>query len=119
MAKIAQLTARYIADHPMVKECLLKDIINFSKLSRKIASEIGISNLDAVIVACRRYASALRKGKKEETKKQFRLAAQMAPNSKSGQQAQARLIKLENFLIMKNFNLPFGLSLICIIKKNK
>lgn len=65
MTKIAELTVRYIADHPEVKHCLAKDMINYSKLARKIASKLKISSVDAIIVACRRYASKLRKSKEE------------------------------------------------------
>jgi hypothetical protein len=65
MTKIAELTVRYIADHPEVKQCLAKDLINYSKLARKIASKLKIKNIDAIIVACRRYASKLRKAKEE------------------------------------------------------
>ncbi|MBN2111897.1 hypothetical protein JW707_02230 [Candidatus Woesearchaeota archaeon] len=65
MTKIAEMTVRYIADHPEVKQCLAKDMINYSKLARKIASSIKIKNTDAVIAACRRYALKLRKAKDE------------------------------------------------------
>lgn len=66
MTKIAQLTARYIAEHPIIAECLTKDVVNYSKLARQIAGELNIRQVSAVIAACRRYASSLRK-KKEET----------------------------------------------------
>jgi len=69
MPKAAQLAARYIANHPAVRDCLAMDTVNYSKLARQIISRTGISakSTAAVIVACRRHASLLRKAKKEET----------------------------------------------------
>ena len=69
MRKIAQITARYIASNPVVAESLAMDLVNYSKLARRISSDESIekSKVDAVIVACRRYASKLRKQKRGET----------------------------------------------------
>jgi intein-encoded DNA endonuclease-like protein len=69
MPKISQLTAGYIADHPAIMDCLAMDTINYSKLARQIRQELGIdaSKVDAIIVACRRYAAGLRKLKKRKT----------------------------------------------------
>lgn len=69
MRKIAQITARYIATNPIVAEGLAMDMVNYSKLARRISSEESIdkSKVDAVIVACRRQASKLRGKKKAET----------------------------------------------------
>ena len=44
---------------------LVEDIVNYSKLARQISKELKISNTDAILVACRRYASSLRKQKME------------------------------------------------------
>ncbi len=51
----------------MIRECLAMDMVNYSKLARRIAKEINAKKIPAVVAACRRYASSLRKGKKEET----------------------------------------------------
>ena len=67
MPNIAKLTARYIARNPVIRECLATDMVNYSKLARKIGKELKIRKIPAIVVACRRYASSLRKGKKEET----------------------------------------------------
>jgi len=67
MPNIAELTKRYIAGHPEVRECLAMDMVNYSKLARRIAREIRARKIPAVVVACRRYASSIRKGKREET----------------------------------------------------
>lgn len=61
MAKIAELTSRYISEHPSLKECLAKNVVNYSKLARRISSELKISSTGAVVAACQRCASSLRK----------------------------------------------------------
>ncbi|GAI74548.1 unnamed protein product [marine sediment metagenome] len=63
MAKIAQLAARYIEDHPVIRDCLAKDMVNYSKLARKIGSDLNIKNITAITAACRRHAMRLRKSK--------------------------------------------------------
>lgn len=61
MAKIAELTIRYISENPEIKSCLAKDLVNYSKLARQIAENIKTKKIDAIIVACRRYAEKIRK----------------------------------------------------------
>ncbi|MCI4368177.1 MAG: ACT domain-containing protein [Thermoplasmata archaeon] len=51
----AEVTRRYIDDHPSVRDCLSYNIINFTSLARKVQSETGLRNQEAVEVACRRY----------------------------------------------------------------
>ncbi len=63
---ITKLTEEYILEHPSIKDCLKNGLINYSSLSRKIASELDLSpkkNFDAILIACRRFK---RKLKKEE-----------------------------------------------------
>lgn len=59
----------YIEQHPLVKECLLKGIVNFSELSRQIisANSLAKTDFDAVLVAVRRYAEKT-KGRKDSEK---------------------------------------------------
>ena len=67
MPNITKLTENYILEHPSVKDCLKNGLINYSSLSRQIASELNLSvkkNFDAILIACRRLK---RKLKKEET----------------------------------------------------
>ncbi len=67
MANITKLTESYILEHPSVKDCLKNGLINYSSLSRQVASELKIDqkkNFDAILIACRRFK---RKLKKEET----------------------------------------------------
>ena len=63
---ITKLTENYILEHPSIKDCLKNGLINYSSLSRQIASESNLNlkkNFDAILIACRRLK---RKLKKEE-----------------------------------------------------
>jgi hypothetical protein len=56
MVTVTQLTEDYIKKHPSIKDCLHKDVVNFSKLARKIAKDLRVSaNMEAILIACRRY----------------------------------------------------------------
>ena len=66
MPNITKLTENYIAEHPSIKDCLKNGLVNYSSLSRQIASELNLNlkkNFDAILIACRRLK---RKLKKEE-----------------------------------------------------
>jgi hypothetical protein len=56
----AEVTRRYIEDHPAVRDCLGYNIVNFTSLARRIRSETGLVNQEAVEVACRRYQRQMR-----------------------------------------------------------
>ncbi|HUL38726.1 MAG TPA: ACT domain-containing protein [Methanomassiliicoccales archaeon] len=58
---IAERTRAYIDAHPSVKDCISKDLINYSSLARQIMKDLGIKNEEAVMIACRRYAVKLAK----------------------------------------------------------
>jgi len=62
----AELTRRYIDRHPSVKDCISKDLINYSSLSRLIMKEIDVKNEEAVLAASRRYAMKLAKTDSEK-----------------------------------------------------
>ena len=71
MPSTAELTEKYIEEHPCIKDCLKKDIVNYSKLSRLISKELGIekkTSIDAIQIACRRYAEKLKRGTTLEDK---------------------------------------------------
>ena len=58
MKTTTELTNEYINKHPNIKDCLKHGIVNYSKLSRKIAQELNIqkkTSLEAILIACRRY----------------------------------------------------------------
>jgi len=56
---IAERTRSYIDAHPSIKDCISKDLINYSSLARQIIKEMGLKNEEAVMIACRRYAVKL------------------------------------------------------------
>lgn len=56
---VAERTRAYIDAHPSVKDCMAKDLINYSSLARLIMKDLGIKNEEAVMIACRRYAQKL------------------------------------------------------------
>lgn len=64
MPTTAELTEKYLAEHPSIKDCLRQGIINYSKLSRKIAKELDIekkTSMEAILIACRRYEEKIKK----------------------------------------------------------
>lgn len=65
MPNITKLTESYILEHPSIKDCLKNGLVNYSSLSRQIASELNLSlkdNFDAILIACRRLKRKLKKG---------------------------------------------------------
>ena len=65
MPKIAKIAERFIAANPEVQDCLSMDMINYSKLARKISMETGAKSIPAIVAACRRHAEKLRMMKQE------------------------------------------------------
>ena len=68
---ITKSTENYILEHPSIKDCLKNGLINYSSLSRKIASELNLDlkkNFDAILIACRRYKRKLKKEEIHENK---------------------------------------------------
>jgi len=61
------LTIEYIKEHPYIKSCLKKELINYSSLARYIAKQLKIekkTSKEAILIAARRFQQKL---KKEET----------------------------------------------------
>ncbi len=56
---LAEKTRVYIDTHPSIKDCVSKGLVNYSALARKIMKDIDVNNEEAVMIACRRYASKL------------------------------------------------------------
>lgn len=63
MLSIQKITEGYIQEHPSIKDCLKNGMINYSSLSRRIASEMNLrkKDFDAILIACRRFRRKLRK----------------------------------------------------------
>ncbi|MBI2665475.1 ACT domain-containing protein [Candidatus Woesearchaeota archaeon] len=59
-----EITNDYINEHPHIKHCLKKGLINYSALARYIAKELDIgkkSSKEAILIAARRKQDSLRK----------------------------------------------------------
>ena len=68
---ITKLTEDYILQHPSIKDCLKNGLINYSSLSRKIASDLNLNlkkNFDAILIACRRFRRKLKQEQILESK---------------------------------------------------
>ncbi len=60
---ITSITEQYVNEHPSIKDSLKKDLINYSKLSRKIIleTELKKGDFDAILIALRRMERKLTK----------------------------------------------------------
>lgn len=71
MVNITKVTEEYVQEHPSIKDCLRKGMINYSALTRKIAEDLNLDlkkNFDAILIACRRYYRKVKKEKILEDK---------------------------------------------------
>lgn len=55
------MTRAYIDEHPSIRDALREDIVNFAFLARKIQTERGIRNEEAIEIALRRYQQEVRR----------------------------------------------------------
>lgn len=61
---ITRLTEKFIQEHPNIGSCLKRGLINYSSLTRMIASENKLDldrNFDAILIACRRHKEKIKK----------------------------------------------------------
>lgn len=66
-----EMTVEYIKEHPDIKSCLKKGLINYSSLSRYIAEDLGIqkkTSMEAILIAARRFKDKLSKDGATEKK---------------------------------------------------
>lgn len=66
MPTTTELTEKYLTEHPSILDCLKNGIINYSKLSRKIAKELNLekkTTIEAILIACRRYEAKIKNEK--------------------------------------------------------
>lgn len=71
MPTTTELTEKYLSEHPSILDCLKNGIINYSKLSRKIAKELDIekkTSMESILIACLRYEKKIRDKKILENK---------------------------------------------------
>jgi len=100
MANITKITEDYIAQHPLIKECVKKGLINYSSLTRLICSDLGLdvkSNFDAILIACRRYYSKIKKEPSAEKK-----ILEILQQSKIEVKNKISAIVLEKGVVMNN-----------------
>ncbi len=66
MPSTAELTEKFISEHPAIKDCLKKGLINYSALSRFIAAELpkGTSS-EAVAIAAIRFRDGIKDEKRD------------------------------------------------------
>ncbi len=60
---ITQTTEEFIQEHPYIRACLKKGLINYSSLTRMIATDCKLDikkNFDAILIACRRYRQKIK-----------------------------------------------------------
>jgi hypothetical protein len=60
VASAADETRAYIDRHPSIRGALQADLVNFAFLARKIQSERGLRNEEAIEIALRRYQQEMR-----------------------------------------------------------
>lgn len=63
-----RLTQRYILEHPSVRDCLSRGLINYSALAREICGAYNVNSFDAVLMACRRYMRRVKSAVSNERK---------------------------------------------------
>jgi hypothetical protein len=63
VVNVTKLTEQYISEHPFVKDCLKRGLINYSSLTRQICVDLNLNageNFDAVLIACRRLYNKIK-----------------------------------------------------------
>ncbi|MEK6967827.1 MAG: hypothetical protein AABX51_04305 [Nanoarchaeota archaeon] len=67
---VTKTAEKYIESHPSIKDCVKKDLVNYSQLSRAIIKDTLLKNrdFDAVLIACRRYFGKLAEYTPQEDK---------------------------------------------------
>ncbi|MFO8016563.1 MAG: hypothetical protein R6U32_05650 [Candidatus Woesearchaeota archaeon] len=71
MTTTTSLTEKYINEHPSIKDCLKKGLLNYSSLARMIAEDLGITKKtsnEAILIAARRFAEKLKGKESGESK---------------------------------------------------
>jgi len=96
---ITKLTEEYISEHPFVKDCLKKGLINYSSLTRQICIDLKLDkkNFDAVLIACRRF---YRKIKTEATIEKKIL--EILKNSKIEVKNKITAVVMEKGIVIQN-----------------
>ena len=67
----SEQTVNYIKEHPYIRSCLQKDLINYSALARLISEDLHIQkkmSQEAILVAARRFREKIKKDVSSEKK---------------------------------------------------
>ncbi len=95
-----EITIAYIKEHPYIKSCLKKGLLNYSSLARLISSELKIekkTSKEAILVAARRFEEKLKGELSQEWKiRQILSASELEIKN-----------KIIAFIIEKNVNFEF------------
>jgi hypothetical protein len=62
------LTQHFISEHPSIKDCLRRGLVNYSALARLICETLGTDRFDAVLMACRRQHAMIKDQMTQEKK---------------------------------------------------
>ena len=91
---IQKSVEEYISGSNNIRDCLKKNLVNYSALTRKISKELNFKakDFDAVLVACRRYGENIRKKTGYE-----RPIKKLLKNSKLNMLNQLNSMKLVKF----------------------
>jgi aspartokinase len=68
---ITKTVEKYLQEHPSIKDCLKKGLINYSALARIVAKDEGLDirkNFDALLIAARRAHSKIKQEKSVQDK---------------------------------------------------
>lgn len=67
---VAEAVRGYIDTRPVIREALARDLVNLSELARRIASELDIEKMPAILAACRRHRETLEPSRNDEDVRQ-------------------------------------------------
>ncbi|MFM1848609.1 MAG: hypothetical protein RL417_2083 [Pseudomonadota bacterium] len=60
MSSVMSITQRFISEHPSIKDCLRRGLVNYSALARLICEARSVEKFDAVLIACRRQHAMIK-----------------------------------------------------------
>jgi hypothetical protein len=86
---VAKVVRDYIDTHPSIKDCLVDGLVNLSALSRRIMEEKGLSQMEATLVAARRYEATA-------TRHNERLIRQTLAKSRLEVSSKVAIVTLRN-----------------------
>lgn len=105
-----ELTNEYIKNHPYIKSCLKKGLINYSSLARLIAKELKIekhTSKEAILIAARRFQDRLKNELNHDKNVKSLL-------SKSETEIKNKIVV---FILEKNLNQDYVDTIQKIVKK--